>query len=81
LIGFLDAEGNFQTTVVKRTSKLGIVTSLGLKYSIHLSLHLRDKILLEFIQKKLNNIGKIYTYDTTKRQEARLAITKVSDLN
>lgn len=60
-MGFLDAECNFQTTIVKRTNKQGIVTSLGLKYAIHLSLHLRDKELLEFIQIKINNIGKIYT--------------------
>jgi hypothetical protein len=79
-VGFVDAEGNFQTTIVKRINKYKEITSLGLKYSFHLSLHLKDKPLLEFIQTKLENKGKIYTYNTEKRQEARLAITKVDDL-
>lgn len=46
-IGFCDAEGNFQTTNFKRVNKKGITTSIGLKYSFHIGLHLRDKNLLE----------------------------------
>ena len=76
--GFCDAEGNFQTTNFKRVNKKGIITSIGLKYSFHIGLHLRDKNLLEFIQTKLNNMGKIYEYP--KKEEAHLAIYKVEDL-
>lgn len=76
--GFCDAEGNFQTTNFKRVNKKDIITSIGLKYSFHIGLHLRDKSLLEFIQTKLNNMGKIYEYP--KKEEAHLAIYKVEDL-
>lgn len=76
--GFCDAEGNFQTTNFKRVNKKGTITSIGLKYSFHIGLHLRDKILLEFIQTKLNNMGKIYEYP--KKEEAHLAIYKIDDL-
>ena len=61
--GFCDAEGNFQTTNFKRVNKKGIITSIGLKYSFHIGLQLKDKSLLEFIQTKLNNMGKIYEYN------------------
>lgn len=77
-IGFCDAEGNFQTTTLKRINKLGNITSIGLKYSFHMGLHLRDKNLLELIQTKLNNMGKIYIYE--KKEEAHLAIYKVEEL-
>jgi hypothetical protein len=43
-----------------------------------MGLHLRDKALLELIQVKLNNMGKIYEYKT--KEEAHLAIYKVEDL-
>jgi hypothetical protein len=76
--GFCDAEGNFQTTTIKRINKKGVLTSIGLKYSFHMGLHLRDKALLELIQVKLNNMGKIYEYKT--KEEAHLAIYKVEDL-
>jgi hypothetical protein len=46
-----------------------------------LCLHLRDLDLLKFIQNKLENKGKIYEYDTDKRKEAHLVISKISDLN
>lgn len=78
LVGFCDAEGNFQTTKFKRINKNGIVTSIGLKYSFHIGLHLRDKDLLELIQYKLNNIGKIYEY--VNKEEAHLAVFKIEEL-
>jgi LAGLIDADG endonuclease len=80
LIGFVDAEGNFQTTIVKRKNKKGIITSLGLKYSFHLSLHLRDINLIKLIHEKLEKRGTIYIYNNEKRQEVHLAITKIIDL-
>lgn len=76
--GFCDAEGNFQTTKFNRVNKKGIITSIGLKYSFHIGLQLRDKELLELIQTKLNNMGKIYEY--VKKEEAHLAIYKIEDL-
>lgn len=44
--------------------KQDIKTSLG--YSINLSLSLLDKELLEYIQKDLNGLGKIYVYPDRK---------------
>lgn len=52
--------------------------ALGLKYSIHIGLHLRDKLLLEFIKNNLNNIGTIYNYE--KKNESHLAIVKIEEL-
>lgn len=77
-IGFCDAEGNFQTTKFNRINKNGVVTSIGLKYSFHIGLHLRDIELLKLIQSKLNNIGKIYEY--VNKEEAHLAVYKVEEL-
>jgi LAGLIDADG endonuclease len=76
--GFCDAEGNFQTTKFKRINKKGIITSIGLKYSFHIGLHLRDKELLKLIQSKLNNIGKVYEYN--EKEEAHLAVYKIEEL-
>jgi len=76
--GFCDAESNFQTTKIKRINKDGKITSIGLKYSFHIGLHERDKPLLEFIQVKLDNKGKIYEYPNKK--ESHLAIYTNSDL-
>ena len=72
------AEGNFQTTKFNRINKNGDVTSIGLKYSFHIGLHLRDIELLKTIQSKLNNIGKIYEY--IDKEEAHLAVYKVEEL-
>lgn len=77
-LGFIDAEGNFQTTIVKRLDKDGNITHYTLQYSIHLSLQIRDKELLEFIKKMLNNKGIIYNYE--KRKETHLSIARNEDL-
>lgn len=77
-IGFSDAEGNFQSTKVKRINKKGELTSIGLKYSIHFGLHIRDRKILELIQSEFNNIGKIYDYEN--KNESHLAIVKIEDL-
>lgn len=78
LLGFIDAEGNFQTTQFKRTNKKGVVTSIVVKYSFHIGLHLRDKQLLELIKKELGDIGQIYEYP--KKKECHYAIYKIQDL-
>ena len=81
LIGFQlkqEGDGNFQINyeeIVKKSEacnvmadasnrKQDIKTSLG--YSINLSLSLLDKELLEYIQKDLNGLGKIYVYPDRK---------------
>jgi len=77
-LGFMDAEGNFQTTKVKRINTKGELTSIALKHSIHIGLHIREKPILEFIKLNLNNIGTIYNYE--KKKESHLAIVKIEDL-
>jgi len=44
-IGFCDAEGNFQTT---------LTSDLYVKYSFHLSLHIKELPLIEYLIKELN---------------------------
>lgn len=77
-IGFCDAEGNFQTTKVKRINKDGKLTSIGLKYSFHIGLHIRDRLILDLIKSELNNIGTIYDY--VNKNESHLAVVKIEDL-
>ena len=77
-LGFVDAEGNFQTTKVKRVNKEGIISHYTLQYSFHLALHIRDKELLNYIQTMLNNIGTIYEYKD--RYEIHLAVVKFEEL-
>lgn len=49
-VGFMDAEGNFQTFKKKRELKSGrIYYNVG--YGIHLSIHERDKELLEYLKR------------------------------
>lgn len=78
-IGFCDAEGNFQTTKFKRiNNKNGELTSIGLKYSIHIGLNIRDREILELINSRFYNIGTIYDYENKK--ESHLAIVKIDSL-
>jgi plasmid maintenance system killer protein len=73
LIGFIDAEGNFQiTTIVNKTKN-----NIHIKYSFHLSLSIKDKDLLYEI-KNFFNMGQIYLY--THRKEAHYALTRLKDL-
>jgi len=56
----------------KRTNSEGIVTHYGVGYSFHLALHGRDKILLDEIKLKLNDVGVLYNHkDGT---EVRIAV-------
>ena len=77
-LGFVDAEGNFQTTKVKRVNKEGIISHYTLQYSFHLSLHIRDKELIQDIKKMLDNIGIIYEYPN--RNEVHYSIAKRQEL-
>lgn len=60
-IGFMDAEGNFQTFKKKRVLNSGKVY-YNIGYGIHLSLHEREFNLLTYLKKELNLPGKIYKY-------------------
>jgi len=77
LIGFTDAEGNFQTFPKKRVLTSGEIVRYNVGYSYHLSLHNRDSNLLRDIQEKLG-LGVIYEYKN--KPDCRLAVNKKSDL-
>jgi|SRR5882672_433003 len=69
-LGFCDAECSFITNLVPRINKKNIITSYRILYRIQIGLNIIDKPILEYINKNLNNIGKIYDYET--RQESTL---------
>lgn len=73
LIGFLDAEGNFQIFPKKRLREDGSIKYYNVGYGFHLSLSIKDREII--IRSKLNSIGKIYSYNN--RGEVRLAVTKI----
>lgn len=77
-LGFMDAEGNFQTTFEKIKDTKGIYKYYKVKYSIHISLQIRDRMLLDYIKTKLDNRGIIYDYPL--RQESHYAILKIEDI-
>lgn len=72
-IGFCDADANFQVFPKKREKGF-----YNVGYGFHLSLSIVDINLLNQIQNTLK-IGQIYEYPV--KNEARLAITKLKDLN
>jgi len=72
-IGFVDAEGNFQIIKWKNLDN-----SLNISYAFHLSLHIKELPLLEYLIKELSLPGKLYIYP--HRNEVRLAITKQEDI-
>jgi hypothetical protein len=63
-LGFCDAECSFITNLVPRINKKNIITSYRILYRIQIGLNIIDKPILEYINKNLNNIGKIYNYET-----------------
>jgi len=73
LIGFIDAEGNFQ--IQKKKLKNG---TIRIKCSFHIGLSLRDSKLLHEIKQFLN-MGNIYEYE--HRNEVHFAVSKKADLN
>lgn len=74
LIGFIDAEGNFQIQVKKRKSP-NFYCNYG--YTFRLSLACRELEVLKEIKEFLG-MGKIYVYE--HRDEAHYAITTLDDL-
>ena len=80
-IGFLDGDGNFQIfpklrNYFKKSGELSNYFNVG--YGIHISLSLKDYDLLLDIQAILQGMGNLYKYED--KDEARLAITKLSEL-
>jgi len=75
LIGFCDAEGNFQTFPKKR----GNYYNIG--YGFHLGLHSDEKEIINEIRTFMNNRGHIYKYHNQYKNEIRLSITKLEDLH
>lgn len=71
LIGFIDAEGNFQITKTQTKNHIYI------KWSFHIGLSLKDKDLLYEIKEFLN-VGIIYEYP--HRNEAHFALVSTADL-
>lgn len=58
----MDAEGNFQTFPKRRNLKSGQIKYFNVGYGIHLSLHIRDLPIIEYLQKELDLPGTIYKY-------------------
>ena len=77
-LGFLDAEGNFQTFPKKRVNLKTNSHYYNIGYGFHLSLSIRDRDLLKQIHLNLNSIGNYYEYP--HREEARIAITRLEDI-
>lgn len=77
LVGFTDAEGNFQIFPKKRVLTSGEVVRYNVGYSYHLSLHPRDINILKDIQSKLG-VGIIYEY--CNKLDCRIAVNKKSEL-
>lgn len=80
-VGFCDADSNFQVfpkkrSYIKKDGTLSEYYNIG--YGFHISLSIRDLLLLKKIQTQLNSIGHIYTYPS--KDEARWAVTKKSEL-
>lgn len=71
LVGFIDAEGSFQTYL--RSNK----TSYSIGYGFQIGLSNKDLKLIELLQKALN-IGKIYLYE--EKKEAKLDLSVNSEL-
>lgn len=71
-VGFSDAEGSFQTYPKKRTNSEGVVTHYGVGYSFTISLHSRDKMLLDETKLKLNDVGVLYNHNDGT--EVRIAV-------
>lgn len=74
----MDAEGNITVYPEKRNNKKGEYYRLA--PSFHLCIHLQDRIILENIQIKLGNRGKIFYYDTNIRKECHYVIKKHDEL-
>jgi len=77
-LGFCDAECSFITNLVPRKNKHNIITSYRIFYRIQIGLNLIDRPILEYINRNLDNIGKIYEYET--RQESTLCFISLESI-
>jgi LAGLIDADG endonuclease len=77
-LGFCDAECSFISNPVPRINKQNIITSYRIFYRIQIGLNIIDKPILEYINKNLNSIGKIYDYET--RQESTLCFISLEKI-
>jgi len=73
VIRFCDAEYSFICNLVPRISKEGLITSYRVFYRIQIGLNIIDRPILELINNKIGNLGKIYDYPNKK--ESTLSIT------
>ena len=77
-LGFCDAECSFITNLAPRINKNNIITSYRIFYRIQIGLNIIDRSILDYINKNLNNIGKIYDYET--RQESTLCFISLETI-
>jgi len=77
-LGFCDAECSFISNPVGRVNKQNIITSYRIFYRIQIGLNIIDRPILEYIQRNLNNLGKIYDYET--RQESTLCFISLETI-
>nr|YP_010146949.1 hypothetical protein K4014_mgp18 [Cyclocybe aegerita]QQP21458.1 hypothetical protein [Cyclocybe aegerita] len=77
-LGFCDAECSFICNPVARVNKQGTITSYRVFYRIQIGLNIIDRPILEFIQKNLNNLGKIYDYP--HKNESTLCFVALEDI-
>ena len=80
-VGFCDADANFQVFPKKRSylTKEGILNEYyNIGYGFHISLSIKD---LELLKKIKYTLGRGTIYEYLEKNEARLAITKLKDLN
>lgn len=80
LIGFLDAEGNFQVFPKVQKNKEGLITRYGIGVGFHIGLHIRDIAILELIKIELGErvrAGKFMNM-RKKRKHTMLLLKKKS---
>jgi hypothetical protein len=77
-IGFCDAECSFISNLVPRINKDKKITSYRVLYRIQIGLNIIDRSILELINSKFDNIGKIYDYPT--RKESTLSFTSLESM-
>ena len=76
-VGFCDADANFQVfPKIRKGLNNSIYYNIG--YGFHISLSIKD---LELLKKIKYTLGRGTIYEYLEKNEARLAITKLKDLN
>jgi hypothetical protein len=78
LLGFSDAECSFLCYTVPRINKQNIITNYRILFRIQIGLNIKDKPILEMINNKLGDIGKIYDYYI--KEESTLCFISVDSI-